>query len=337
MIYLFSSKTIAALGLDKKDSNFKILPVTPGRELSALKSNGYDISSSDQIYLDITSLTPTDLKKSLAQLKKSAVFWGIIDPKGSSPDPALFFFEGGGDYIGPAVLKTGLSKKRFALALSRPTSGKAAASGKKADDDGKVKSKTVKLPVGKFEGWKSIRIGTEGTFFFLFVSLSGKSNFRSMLGDAAFAAMRLRLREVLQQGLSGTDALLWMETEQNSIFLVPPRKINGMAVIEAALKLLANSHLVAVEKLGLTSPVEFTFVLHYGETLFQAPGKTGAIISESVNYIFHLATKRAEPSRLTISCDVPEDAFPDGLKDLFLSVGTFEGVPIKHSKRFTFK
>jgi hypothetical protein len=92
-----------------------------------------------------------------------------------------------------------------------------------------------------------------------------------------------------------------------------------------------------MEKLGLTNPVEFTFALHYGQTTFQAPGKTGAVISESVNYIFHLGIKRANPGRLTISKDMPEEVLPDGLRDFFMDVEEFEGISIRHSRRFIYK
>jgi len=334
MIYIFSSKSVETLGFGKKDTGIQLLPVKPGTELSILKSSGHDGQKPDQVYIDVEDLTPAEVKRSLGQLKKGAGFWGIIDPKGEAEDPAAFFFEGANDYIGSALVKKGLNKKRFASAFSWFCSREICGRGEEADD-ADAKGKGIKLPAGQFEGWKSIRPGTEGTFFFLFVSLTAKANLRSMLSDAAFSATRSALRDVLQQGLFQAEALLWMETEQNSVFLVPPRKANVQAAIEASLRLLANNHLLAVEKLGLTFPVELTFALHYGDTLFQAPGKTGAVISESVNYIFHLGAKKAETLRLTVSGDVPEEAFPEGLKDIFVPSGLFEGIPIRHSRRFT--
>lgn len=330
MIFIYTSSA-AALGLDNKNTWAKILPPN----LYAL-----EVQPGDQAYLDISGLSPAALKKNLTLLKKGAAFWGIIDPKGSCDDPALYFFEGANDYIGQAVVKKGLSKKRFALALSgaRPEK-RQGAKGNVADDadSAGTKRKSKKLPAGEFEGWKSIRTGTEGTFFFLYVSLSGKSSLRSMLGETSFNYVKNRLREILQQALQEADALLWMETENNSLFLVPPRQRNGNAAVEASLKMLMNSRVVAIEKLGLSVPVEFTFALHYGQTLFQAPGKTGAVISESINYIFHLGSKKAEPGRLSISGDVPDDALPEGLADLFVATGVFEGIPIRHSKRFIYR
>jgi hypothetical protein len=109
-----------------------------------------------------------------------------------------------------------------------------------------------------------------------------------------------------------------------------------MAVVEAVLKMILNSRLISIEDIGLSIEVDFTFALHYGETIYQAPGKTGRVISETINYIFHLGTKKAEPGRLTISSDVPDEVIAPGLKDIFCTAGTFENIPIRHSKHFIY-
>ena len=385
MIYIFSPKKAAALeralAFDKKKTNVEILHHIPAKNL---------IAEDDQAYLDITALSPAELKKNLLSLRKSFGFWGIIDPKGEAPDPASYFFDGACDYIGPALIKKGLDKKRFAGAFSwalkserfeitaektseksktKETVKKEAPSAetkkgiktksanlrltderkdtKAADSKGKKnavdtvvvpdKKRGLKFPAGKFEGWKSVRSGSTSYFLFLFITLSGKTNLPSMMGAAAFNALKKRLRDTGQQFLRDADALLWMETEESCIFLIPPRAVNSKAAVEAILKMIINSRLIALEKFHLPFPVEFTFALHYGKTIFQEPGKTGSIISEPVNYIFHLGGKKAETGRLTVSGDVPDDAIPEGFDDLFDSAGEYEGIPLRHSKRFVYK
>ena len=342
MIYIISSGKAAALGLDKKDNWAVIVPQVP---------KGSAINDDDQVYLDICGLTPEDRKKAVGQLKKSCAgsCLGIIDPKNNAEDPASFFFEGIHDYIGQGLIKKGLNKKRFAAALAwAPREGKsstpAAEGGKKAaktagtkagaGKEGAAKKKSNKLSPGKFEGWRSIRTGTSHPFFFLFVSISGRSGLASLTRDDTFSAVKNRLREVLQQNLRDAEALLWMDTDDNSLFLVPPSAANCKSAVEASLKMIMNSRLIGFERLGLSIPVDFTLALHYGETIFQAPGKTSAVISEAVNYIFHLGAKKAETGRLTVSDDVPDEAIPEGLQDLFDSAGTYEGIPIRHSRRF---
>jgi hypothetical protein len=141
---------------------------------------------------------------------------------------------------------------------------------------------------------------------------------------------------VLQQNLQDSRALLWMETESNYLFLIPPRAVYGKAAVEASLKMILGGPLTGIEKLDLSIPVDFTFALHYGKTIFRAPGKTGTVVADAVNYIFHLGSKQAEPGRLTISGHVPEEAVPEGLADLFTHGGTYEGIAIRHSRRFTY-
>jgi len=336
MIYIFSSRKAAALGLSDKTAWVKILKVP----------SGYKNHSDDQVYLDISGLTPAELKKSLVSLKKSCgdSFWGIIDPKGNAEDPALFFFDGAYDYIGKGAVARGLNKKRFAAAFSWFLEGKASPSflsgerrkGERRKGETLPQSKT-KLPPGKFRGWKSLRAGTNMPFFFLFVSLSGKSNLRTQVGESAFSAVKNRLRDLLLHDLHDADALLWIETEDNSLFLVPPTAANGRAAVEACLKMILNSRIICFEKLGLSFPIDSTFALHYGKTAFRAPGKTGAVISEPVNYIFHLGTKRAETGRLTVSDEVPGEALPEELENLFNPAGIFEGIPVRDSRRFIYK
>jgi len=333
MIYILSSKKPAAFGLSGKDTWVEIeKPMTPVQAEKKFKPG-------DQVYFDASAITLPEIKKLAKAFAKNNVTWGVIDPKGTAEDPASFFFDGASDYIGSALVKKGLSKKRVARALSRVMEAKgpsaAKASGGEADQAGKRKSQ--KLPAGKFDGWKSIRAGTKENFFFLFASIGGKTKIRSMIGEAAFNAIMNRWRDVLYQELRKAEALPWMETEANSLFLIPARSNNCKAAIEAALKMIVSSKLIGIEKLLLTIPVEFIFALHYGETVFQAPGKTGAVVSESVNYIFHLGVKKAEEGRLTISDDVSDEAIPETMQNMFLPLGTFEGIPIRHSRRFIYE
>ena len=344
MIYIFSSGKAAACGLSEKSPWAKMLKISHNLKIP----ESYEILTEDKVYLDISGLSPAELKNALGALKKirAASFWGIIDPNGDAEDPALFFFEGGRDYIGPALVKKGLKKKRFYAAEKAcghsphlpPVAFNTAEKEKRAcfTEKRALRGEAV-LPDGKFEGWKSLHADTVSPFFFLFVSVSEKSGLRTKVGESVFSAAKDRLRNVLQQAFNEAGALLWMETDSNSIFLVPPRAHNARAAVEASLKMILNSRLIGIEKLGLLFPLDFTIALHYGESVFRAPGKTGKLVSESVNYIFHLGTKRAEAGRLTISDKIPEEALPGGLLDLFNPAGVFEGIPIRHSRRFVYK
>ncbi|MCL2070517.1 MAG: hypothetical protein FWH19_05985 [Treponema sp.] len=334
MIYILTSKNNAAikkaLGLKGKETWVEFLPV-----LKDPPANKFE--ATDMVYLDASAYFPAELKKAIALQKKGRNFWGIIDPKGSAEDPAAFFFDGAADYIGPGLYKKGMNKKRFDQAFSWVSSRGTGGDDSKSTDGAAAaeKKQGAKFPSAKFEGWRSIRPGTSGQFLFLYVALKGKTNIRAIVGEAAFVTVRNRLRDVLVRGFAEADGLLWMETEDSSLFLIPPKVDKGKLAVEASLKLILSGRLIGIEKLDVTTPVEFTMALHFGGTIFQAPGKTGAVISETVNYIFHLGGKKAESGRLTISGAVPDEVIPEGLKDFFSQAGVFEGIPIIQSKRFT--
>jgi len=333
MIYILSSQEAAVFGISEKSTWAAVLQMPPSKADLQPKRD-------DQVYLDISGLTPAGLKSALAALKKicAGSFWGIIDPKGAVEDPALFFFEGGSDYIGPALVKKGLDKKRFAVAQKAALAAAQASldsrASKKELEQGQGGSSKAKLPGGAFEGWKSLRSGTNAPFLFLFISASENSKLPPSTKDSVFRTAKERLRDVLQQALSEANGLLWIETENNCLFLVPPRAPNAQAAVEAGLKLILNSRLIGIEKIMPPLNLNFTVALHYGQTVYHAPGKTGEIVSETVNYIFHLGAKKAEAGRLTISADVPEEAIPKELLDLFSPAGVFQGIPIRRSKRF---
>jgi hypothetical protein len=298
-------------------------------------------------YLDLSSFTAAEAKKALALLKRRCgdraadsngrSAWGIIDPKDSA-DPAAFFFEGASDYLGSGLLKKGPDPRRLKRAASwRAESSPAAAKESPAAEEAEAfAGKAGKLPAGKFTGWNSCKAGTVSSFFFLYASLSGKTSLRSRLGEAAFKVLMGRLRNFLVPRFQDAKALLWMETENNCLFLIPPRAEFARAAEEAALKILMGSTFLAAENLGLTIPAEFTFALHYGKTAYRAPGKTGAVVSDAVNFIFHLGTKCAESGRLTCSDEIPADVLAPQLEDMFVNAGSFEGRNLRHSLRFVY-
>ena len=339
MIFIVSSKKSEALGLGGKAAWAEILPKIPAN---------FRVRADDQVYIDISGMSATEIKKVITLIRKqnSGGFLGIIDPKGAAEDPAAFFFDGASDYIGPKPVKNGLGKKRFDLAFSKTLelkksnsllqASKVMESGSAEDsaDYGWAVRRKQKLPAGRFEGWKSVKSGTSAQFFFLFASISGKSDIRAMVGEKSYKNIKTRFCDMLLHYLRDANALLWMETEEQCLLLIPPRSANGKSAVEAVLKILINSRLIGIEKLGLSFPVDFTFAMHYGKTIYHSPGKTGSVISEPVNYIFHLGAKRAETGRLAVSADVPDEAIPEGLLDIFKPAGEFEGIPIRLSRRF---
>jgi len=334
-IYVFTQKEAALKPVFAKNTKFL------ASALSKHTPEDGDIS-----YIDITGLTGADINKAMAQLKKCCkeTPWGIIDPKGSVNDPAALFFEGASDYLGPSLLKAskGIDPKRLKNALSWRNE-LAGVGGGSAKGDGKtarggVLPKTgIKLPAGNiFSGWKNMETGKTMPFYLLYCCLRGKTALDARLGEKLFAQVHQRFLSCLYSNFQEGEGLIWMDSGKDCLFLLPPKATSAEAAVKACIKMLISTPLITMETLTLKIPVNILFALHYGSLSYSPPGRTGTVVSDAVNFIFHLGAKKAEPGRFTLSSDLPDGTVPPALEDLFVSAGEYEGRNIWHTKRFCY-
>ena len=332
-IYIFSKKEAALKKAFSKDAEFV------SGALARHKPEGEDIS-----YIDISGFTSADIKTNITQLKKicKSSSWGVIDPRGSINDPAALFFDGAADYLGPAFFKSSKaidSKRLKTVSLWRAA---LTGSGETLKEDSKstktisgIVKTGIKLPsASSFPGWKNIKTGKTMPFYLLYCSLNGQVALNSRFGEKAYAQLHQRFLAYLYQNFQEGEGLIWMDSGQDCLFLLPPKAKNAEAAVLACIRMLISAPLIALEVLGLTIPVNFIFTLHYGSISYSPPGKTGTIVSDAVNYVFHLGPKKAEPGRLTISGEIPDGSIPPAIEDFFVSAGEFEGRKIWHTKKF---
>jgi hypothetical protein len=279
----------------------------------------------DLSYLDLTGLEAAGQKRRVALLKGRSgnAAWGILDPRGCCPDPALLFHLGAADYLGPQACKKGLTKTRIKAALAFNGD----------DPEASGLDPRARIDEYPFSGWSSLKRGSPLPFYFLYVGVEGAAGLKRELGEQGYASFRERLRAYLQQSLTGASALLWIESESSGLFLIPPSRRRAQAAVEACLRALLNAPIIGYEKLGMAIPISLVFALHFGSSAFEAPGQTGTIVSEDVNFIFHLGAKAAGANRITLS-QAAESAIPERLADLFGPSGSFEGRGIRASAKF---
>jgi hypothetical protein len=301
----------------------------------------------DMYYLDVSGFSGADIKKAVSQLKKNckSAPWGIIDPKGAVKDTALLFFEGASDYLGPHSLKESkaLDSKRlktahqWRAALAGNT-GETVTPGEKIVTESSALPKTgIKFPPASlFPGWKDMKAGKTMPFYLLYCALQGKIPLNTRLGEKAYGLLQQRLLAYLFKNFKEGDGLVWLDSGHDFLFLLPPKAQYAQAAITACIKMLASAPLIAMEILGITMPANFVFTLHYGPITYSPPGRTGTVISDAVNYIFHLGPKKAKPGRLTISDQLPDGSIPRVLEDCFVPAGEYEGHRIWHTKKFCY-
>jgi hypothetical protein len=269
--------------------------------------------------------------------------WGIIDTKGSVKDVAALFFDGASDYLGPSILKkSGIDAKRIKKAqkwriTTDSKANNSAGDTKSTAEESAFINSGVKLPsTGVFPGWKKINSGKVMPFYLLHCSITGKTSLEARLGEKTAALVYKRFQSLLTKNFSQGDGLLWMDTGKDCLFLFPPKAKNIESALMACIRMLINSPLIAIEMLGLSVPADFAFALHYGSISYKPPGKTGTVVSDAVNAVFHLGTNKAEPGRLTITCDIPDVSIPKSCQNLFSSCGMYESRKIWHTKKFNY-
>jgi len=334
MIYVFSSNAKILKKVFPQNAEFTDSPVSK-----------HSPSGTDITYVDVSGLSEAELKKTLTQLKKSCGNspWGIIDPKGSVKDIAALFFEGACDYLGPALIKeSGVDSKRLKDVLAwhkkhTVSSAEGGAKSVEAEGKGGFMKSGIKLPAASaFPGWKKMEVGKSMPFYLLYCSLHGKVALDSRLDDKTIAQIHRNFLSHLDENMEESDGLLWMNTGKDCLFLIPPRAKCAEEAIKACVGMVVSAPLIVLETLAITIPSNIVFALHYGVISYKQPGKTGTIISDAVNFIFHLGAKKAEPGRLTISGDLPDVTVPENLQDLFIPAGEYEGRKIWHTKKFSY-
>lgn len=282
---------------------------------------GHDPDSADIAYLDCSGMEKPAFRKACALIKKlrAGGAWGVVDPKGAVADPAAVFHDDASDYIGPRLLKDGIEASRFARAADYANPPAASPC-----DEGEDLS---------FPGWKCITPGENLEFYFLYADIADAIGIKPRIGDKRFGILRERFLTCLNQALADADALAWMLSDSGVLFLIPASGTRARAALQACLRLCLNAPIVGYESFGLESPFEFLFALHRGTSTYLPPGKTGTLVSEDVNFIFHLGTKKAEPGRVYVSSRAME-AVPERLSGHFVPAGRFEGFEVSKSRKF---
>ena len=181
-----------------------------------------------------------------------------------------------------------------------------------------------------------MQAGKTMPFYLLYCSINGKFPLDERLESKALAQIHKRFLSCLENNFYEGDGLLWMNTGKDCLFLIPPGAKYIDSAVKACMDMTISAPQIALETLGVPFPVNFIFALHYGSVSYKPPGKTGTVVSDAVNFIFHLGAKRAEGGRLTVSGEIPDKSVPQSLHDCFIPAGEFEGRKIWHSKKFVY-
>jgi len=318
-IYIFSkTRNIEKSFIAPARAGKHALEVCPPSEM---KKTAKGAPKGSLLYADASSFPKAGLAQTLRLLAKAeGSIFGVIDPKGAVVDVASLFHDGAADYIGAAQLKKGLAKSRFSSIMKF----------KNIETPDERRKAIRKDYILSGSDWKGVRQGHEYTFCFLFIELDDKNALKSA-GPEQFSVMTAAFRQYVEEKVAPFNGRLWMWMDYGGLVIFP---FDGTATgaVEAALRLMVNRVLMSAEIIKLDIALSFRIALHIGNTQYKGKGDTGTIVADSINSVFHLGQKFAEPGCLYCT----EDIFllaPRGMKDYFVPAEEYEGRNILRMKR----
>ena len=253
--------------------------------------------------------------------------WGVLDRDGEAEDPAALFFAGAGDYVGPALFKAGLGPGRLEEALVY-----AGLAEGEAGDDPEDSGAGVPRGMGGFPGWSSLEEGAEVSVRFCYAAIGDQKGLLERIGDKRLDKLKEDFAAFLEPWSKECGGLVWIKESLGCLLLFPPLD-EGMNPVLAAFRLLLDRALIGYEIFKLEVPMTFRFAFHAGHTTWKKPGATGSVVSEDVNFVFHLGMKAAGDSYILASADA-EKAVPPSLREFFVAAGDFEGRSLLASRKF---
>jgi hypothetical protein len=252
--------------------------------------------------------------------------WGVLDREGKSEDPAAFFFAGASDYIGPALFKAGLGPGRLGEALAYAGLVDADAPVEGADG--------AEGPAGcpAFPGWASLEEGVDVAVRFCYAAIGDQRGLLERIGDKRLDKLKEDFAAFLESWSKECGGLVWIKEGSGCLLLFPPQD-EGMNPVLASFRLLLDRALIGYEVFKLEAPLSFRFAFHAGRTMWRKPGETGRVVSEDVNFVFHLGMKAAGDGYILLSAEAG-GSVPACLRDLFSPAGDFEGRSLLASRKF---
>ncbi len=169
----------------------------------------------------------------------------------------------------------------------------------------------------------------------LFTEISIPAGWKKKSGSVHLNQLKETFQSVVEREVTACDGRLWIWNEYGGLVLFPYDGKSSEAVIPA-IKLMLNRVLISVEDFQLHRSLNLRAAMHLGTTKYKTRGKTGTIISDSINSIFHLGTKFTPLDDFDIT-EVVYDVLPERVKKLFREAGSFEDRNIFRLRHFEVK
>lgn len=313
------AKTLRALA---KDAEVVLLPASGCGRTIKTKTAG------TVVYFDHACFTEEKMIDFGSRTKEP---WGVLDRRGAIGDPASLFHSGASDYVGPALFKkppalTGERVERMkTLAEIQARVAKSACG---SSEDGPEEKKAFP----PFPGWEKLKPETCYPFTFVFAALGGQKELISHIGEKRLDKLRGDFAQLLDSWAEEQGGKLWIRDSSSNLVLFPAAAEQANPILHL-LKFQLNRALIGYENFRMELPIRFRFAVHQGDAPWRKPGSTGTVVSEHVNFIYHLGMKATEDGTIGVS-DKAFGLIPQEFADFFRDGPEFEDHRVRYSRVF---
>jgi len=299
--------------------------------ISALKKIIKKLDSPVLVYLDCSGMDHVLYDNIRFLTKKENVFFGVIDLKKTVYDISDLFFLGAVDYIGAMDLTEEFTEKRFRTILQYINKfRKSSEHGVRKTETEKQKDFTYKIAK---TGWDEIKSGKEYTFQIMYIELDGAKDIEKNYTKKNLHEALSTFFGYINRHVSNFAGKMWIWKDLGGIALFP---FNGKECRSAyagfLMYLYKNLH--DIEESKFPNFISFRIAIHLGNVVY-SKNDTGNVISDTINSVFHIGVKFADPGNCYITGDVHK-FLPAKLNSFFTLTGYFEGREIYKMKRPVF-
>lgn len=312
------------------DHHNELVAVAPGKLCEALDGAHQD----SFFYLDAASFSDGDLWAAVRRVhERYPRRVGVFDPEGLIHDPARVFFLGGADYITKSVVEETISSQRFAETMRFVEASGGLVERREERGGGGQRPEASEVLLSSPEpptreivsgrDWSEVRTGEEYTFWFLYAKLDESDRYAVQRSDEYAEQVDRRFRDQLLAETGRFGGRVWMWKRFSGLLLFPYDGKRCMPIIPV-FRLFMNRVIHTVERSTGKNVLSFRVAVHVGNTEYRAAGDTGEVVSEDVNFVYHLGERHTGSGEMTIT-RAALSFVPEGLQRFFVERGPFEG------------
>ncbi|MFO8065151.1 MAG: hypothetical protein ACQETQ_07560 [Spirochaetota bacterium] len=294
-------------------------------------------------YVDVSHLETEEIVRFVRELQQVAACpLGIVYAHEQLEDPSQLFFAGVADVVGPGVLERGVTAKRMneVLRYARRSGlierDETLLEEPERDDGGTGVARGEQTERGHYivsgSDWSGIEPGGEYSFWLLFVELDDVNLYSRHKSDTHNEELFSAFRRNLVDAASPYGARVWTWKQSGGVFLFP---FDGerCTPIVPMMRLALNHAISNVEDYPTDSGLTYRMALHLGNTVYHGEGRTGTVVSETVNFVFHLGQRFLAPGEIAITGEA-FSFLPEALTPYFKASESFESHQVYRLRPF---